>query len=136
MAEAYPMELRERLVKAYEAGEGTVVSLAERFRVGEATAKRWLWRMRALGHVEPDKKGGGTPSPVVREDVERIVSALGDATSTEIAAEYNRTRRGAARLHPSTIKRALHRFGYVVKKSDDGPLRYSAPTSSRSARRT
>ena len=91
---------------------------------------------RERGNVIPDKKGGGTPSPVVRADVEAIVARLGDATSGEIAAEYNRTRRGLARVHPSTIKRALHRFGYVVKKNADGRPRFCAPTSSRSASRT
>lgn len=133
MAEAYPMELRERVVKAYEAGE-TFEGLAARFGVGSATAKRWVWRFRALGHVEPDKKGGGTPSKIEREEIDRIVAALGDGTAGEIAAEYNRTRRGDARVHCSTIKRALHRFGYVVKKNADGRWRFSARTSRRSAR--
>ena len=113
-----------------------MLAIAERFRVGEATFKRWLWRQRDRGNVRADKKGGGTPSPVVREDVEAIVARLGDATSGEIAAEYNRTRRGSARVHASTIKRALHRFGYVVKKNEDGRSRFSDPTSSRSASRT
>jgi transposase len=128
MGEAYPIELRQRAIRAYEAGEGSMKAIAERFIVGEATFKRWLWRSRDLGHVRPDKKGGGTPSPVERAAVEAIVARLGDATSGEIAAEYNRHRRGAARVHPSTIKRALHRFGYVVKKNADGRPRFFAPT--------
>ena len=128
MGEAYPIELRERAIRAYETGEGSMKAIAERFFVGEATFKRWLWRHRERGNVRPDKKGGGTPSPVDRAAVESIVSRLGDATSGEIAAEYNRHRRGSGRVHPSTIKRALHRFGYVVKKNDDGRPRFCAPT--------
>ncbi|WP_236515946.1 hypothetical protein [Sandaracinus amylolyticus] len=61
---------------------------------------------------------------------------LKDANAVEIAAAYNRGRRGSARVHVSTIKRALHRFGYVVKKSADGRSRFVAPTSSRSAPRS
>ncbi len=41
MAEAYGMELRERVVRAYEAGEGSYGGIAARFALGEATVKRW-----------------------------------------------------------------------------------------------
>lgn len=136
MAEAYPIELRERAVRAYQAGEGTAADIAEQFGIGEATMKRWLWRYRDHGTLAPTKKGGGTPSPVERKDIEEIVARLGDANAVEIAAEYNRHRRGASRVHVTTIKRALHRFGYVVKKSADGRSKFFAPTSSRSAPRS
>jgi transposase len=51
MAEAYPIELRRRLVEAHERGEGGYTVLARRFSVGEATAKRWVWRFRQEGAV-------------------------------------------------------------------------------------
>ncbi len=41
MPEAYPLELRERVVAAYERGEGSFVTIAEKFQVGEATVNRW-----------------------------------------------------------------------------------------------
>jgi transposase len=62
MAEAYSVELRERVVRAYEAGEGTHSELGERFALGEATVKRWVWLKRKTGSVSPVPKGGGTPS--------------------------------------------------------------------------
>lgn len=136
MAEAYPIELRQRAVQAYEAGEGSAVAIAARFKIGEATVKRWLWRHRDHGHVLPTKKGGGTRSTVERTEIDEIVGRLGDATAGEITAEYNRRRRGDARVHPSTIKRALHRFGYVVKKNAAGRWKYCARKSSRSAPRS
>jgi len=37
MAEAYAVELRERVVRAYDAGEGSYPVLAARFAIGEAT---------------------------------------------------------------------------------------------------
>src|SRR5688572_241430 len=117
MAEPYAIELRERVIEAYQAGEGSAATIAARFKVGEATVKRWLWRHRDHGHVRPTKKAGGTPSTIERTEIDAIVAQLGDANAVEIAAAYNRHRRGAARVHVSTIKRALHRFGYVVKKS-------------------
>lgn len=128
MAEAYAVALRERVVRAYEAGDGSYPVIAVRFALGEATVKRWVWRYRD-GELSPVKKGGGTPSRVTAADVEALVAHLGDPTAGELTAAYNRTRRGRARVHVSTMKRALHRCGYVVKKNGAGRWRRPGPTS-------
>lgn len=128
MAEAYAVALRERVVRAYEAGDGSYPVIAVRFAVGEATVKRWGWRSRD-GALSPAKKGGGTPSRITAAEVDALVTQLRDPTAGEITAAYNRTRRGRARVHVSTLKRALHRFGYVVKKNGAGRWRRSAQTS-------
>ncbi len=132
MAEAHPIELRQRLVEAHERGEGGYILLARRFCIGEATAKRWVWQFRREGHVRPRKKGGGTPSSVSREELEAILARRPDGNAGEITAEYNRQRRGKQRRHVSSIKRALYRAGYVVKKNVFVPWSSSVPTSLRS----
>lgn len=121
---------------AYEAGEGGYVTLARRFSVGEATVKRWMWQYRDEGDVTPRKKRGGTCSDISLTELEALVARLGDATAGEITAEYNRGRRGNARRHASSIKRALYRAGYVVKKNASGRWSSSDRTSSPSARRS
>lgn len=131
MAEAYPVALRERVVRAYEAGDGSYPVMAARFSLGEATVKRWVWRYRD-GQLSPAKKGGGTPSRLTAADIDALVTPLGDPTAGEVTAAYNRTRRGRARVHVSTMKRALHRCGYVVKKNAAGHWRRIGPTSTRS----
>jgi len=136
MAEAYAVALRERVVRAYEAGEGSYPVIAARFILGEATVKRWVWRSRGEGPLGPAKKGGGTPSRIVPADVEALVTQLGDPTAGEITAAYNRTRRGRARVHVSTMKRALHRFGYVVKKNAAGHWRRPGQTCKPSGARS
>ena len=135
MAEAYPIELRERVVSAYEAGEGTYPDIAARFSVGEATVKRWVWRFHEEGSLEARPKGGGNRSSITEASVEALLTKLRDPTAGELAAEYNRGRRGRGRVHVSSIKRALHRFGYVVKKSAGGRWRVSGRTSLRDATR-
>lgn len=117
MPEAHPIELRERVVKAYECGEGGHVTLAARFLVGVASVRRWVRQYRREGHVTPRKKGGGTPSDISQAEIEKILTRRPDANAGEITAEYNRGRRGRQRRHPSSIKRALYRAGYVVKKN-------------------
>jgi transposase len=132
MAEALPEALRRRVVEAYERGEGSYRCIAKRFGVGEATVKRWVRQYRRDGTCAPEKKGGGNPSNICLKELEGIVTKLGDANAGEIAAAYNRKRRGRNRRHVSSIKRALYRAGYVVKKSASGRWNSSAQTSSKS----
>lgn len=136
MAEAHPIELRQRLVEAHERGEGGYILLARRFAVGEATAKRWVWQFRREGSVAPRPKAGGVRSEVRQEELEAILARRPDANAGEIAAEYNRGRRGSRRRHVSSIKRALYRAGYVVKKNVFVRSSNSGPTSSSSERRS
>jgi transposase len=120
MAEAYSVELRQRVVAAYLSGEGSFAQIAKLFKLGSATVVRWVYQHRRDGHVTPLFKGGGTRSDVDPAELQTIVAKLGDGTANEITAEYNRRRRGRHRRHVSSIKRALHRSGYVVKKNACG----------------
>jgi transposase len=123
MAEAYPLELRERVVMAYEAGDGSIAEVSARFDVGTASVKRWVRLKRELGRVVPRPKGGGTPSRIEGDELDAIIRRLGDPTANEITADFNRSRRGRSRVHVSSIKRALRRAGYVVKKNAAGRWR-------------
>jgi transposase len=136
MAEAYPVELRKRAVEAYESGDGSYEQVAGIFDVGVASLKRWVSLYRMAGDVKPQPKGGGRRSAITAEEIDAIVARLGDPTALEIAAEFNRRRRGRARVHVSSIKRALHRFDYVVKKNAAGRWRVCGRMSSRSAGRS
>ena len=134
MAEPYPVELRERVVQAYESGDGGYADVGKLFNVGEASVKRWVGFYRRYGSVAARPKGGGTPSSISATEIDAIVTSLGDPTALEITAEFNRQRRGNRRVHVSSVKRALHRFGYVVKKNAAGRWRVCGRMSSRSER--
>ncbi len=136
MAEPHSIEFRRRVVEAYESGEGGYGTIAARFKVSRITVRRWVDLYRREGHVSPRKKRGGTPSLISLPELRSIVEKLGDPTAGEIAAEYNRGRRGEERHHVSSIKRALHRGGFVVKKNASDRSSNSAQTSSKSARRS
>jgi len=96
--------------------------------------RRWTALKRRFGRVEPKRKGGGTPSCITAAEIDAIVTALGDPTALEITAEYNRHRRGERRKHVSIVKRALHRFGYVVKNNAAGHWRVCGRMSSQGER--
>lgn len=136
MAEAYPIELRERVVNAYESGDGSYATVAVAFSLGEATVKRWVGLRRKTGELTAQEKGGGNTSTIASKEIESMLANLGDATAGELTAVFNKARRGAARVHVSSMKRALHRCGYVVKKNAAGRWSLSVRTSSRSVRST
>lgn len=138
MPNPYPTVLRDRAVRAYEAGEETCEQVAARFHVGVATLERWLRRQRLTGTLDPLAKGGGWTSPVDGELLRRIVGEQPDRTTDELTREYNRRAAAAGRVHRSSILRALQRFGYVFKKNDRGRqnsiVRGSKPSARSSTR--
>jgi transposase len=114
--------------------EAATPPLAARFVLGTATVKRWVAQQRRDGHVEPKPKAGGTPSPIRGATVDALITALGDPTANKLTAAYNRTRRSRRRVHVSSVKRALHRHDYVVKKmlpaAGSGSARRPGPPTS------
>jgi transposase len=107
-------------VRAYESGDETCEQVAARFEVGVATLERWLRRQRRLGTLDPLAKAGGWTSPVDADLLQRLVAERPDRTTDELTREYNRRAAPTARVHRSSILRALQRFGYVFKKNDRG----------------
>src|SRR5918995_734452 len=116
MPNPYPTELRERAVRAYESGNDSHTTVAERFSLNPWTLLRWIVRRRDTGSVAPLAKGGGRSSPVDLTVLEAVVRAARDATTEELTWEYNRRVSRARRVHRSSVLRALHRSGYVFKK--------------------
>jgi transposase len=127
MPEPYSTELRDRVVRAYESGEGGYAAVGARFDLCAATVLRWVRLYRAQGDTAPLPKGGGTPSTITADEVAQLLEKLGDPTANELTAEFNRSRRGHARVHVSSMKRALYRYGYVVKKNANGRWKVYAP---------
>lgn len=129
-------EFRVRVVAAYEAGEGSYVTIAERFGIGEATVRRWVKLYRRTQSVTPLAKGGGNHSSITAEALEALLDEMRDATAVELTAAFNRGKKGKARVHVSSLKRALHRYGYVLKKNEDVPSKRFDQTWSLDAKST
>jgi transposase len=120
MPNPYPVALRERAVRAYEDTTDTYVEVAERFHLGVNTVLRWVQRARDTGDLAPRAKGGGWRSPVDWAVLERLVTGQPDRTLEELTRAYNRAAAAAARVHRSSIIRALRSRGYVFKKNAVG----------------
>jgi len=119
MPRACSTDLRERVLAAYGAGEGSQAVVARRFRIGERTLSRWLRTARAEGRREPKPPARkraplGGRAAVLAE----LVTEQDDATPAEYAdrlAEGTGVRRSLA-----AVRRALKSLGLVRKKRRSG----------------
>jgi transposase len=121
MPNPYPTALRERAVRAYEDSTARYVDVAAGFGISLATLVRWVQRARETGSLVPLAKAGGWRSPIDLSLLHRLVQEKPDRTTDELTRAYNRETVPDARVHRSSILRALQRTGYVFKKNARGP---------------
>ena len=115
---AVPVQVREAIVRAVEEQRLTYEATAKLLGVGYATVNRVLSRYRRTKSVELLPRGGGWASPIqgrIAELLDKIVSAMSDATVEELTAALQKKAR--IRTSRSAVQRALHRLGYTRKKS-------------------
>lgn len=129
------MAFRGRAVAAYEAGEGGYHELAALFGLGYRTLQRWVAQYRATESVVPRPRGGGWRSPIDPVVLHALVRECPDATSEELCRAYNRRMGRDERTSPASVRRALAREGYVVKKNGGVQVNATDPTFSAGARR-
>ena len=118
MPGALSRDLRQRVVLAYDNGEGSYAELAERFQIGIATVKRWMWRRRDTGDIGTLFANNG-PKPVFTtpENLELLRQVLEhepDLTYEELAAAWS----GATGLQigRSTTVAGVRKLGFSLKK--------------------
>ncbi len=117
---AFSSDLRERVLAAWEAGEGSQAEVARRFRLGERTLQRWLQAARTEGRRGP-KVPARQRAPVggAGAVLADLVAEQGDATLAEYAerlAAGTGVRRSLA-----AVCRALKGLGLVRKKRRSAP---------------
>lgn len=136
----YSMDLRERVVAAYDRGGVTEADVARLFNIGEATVRRWRRLARETGSVAPAPHGGGNEPRVLPEHeplVRTLVAEQPDRIVVEVAALFvEQAGRGCSR---SSMSRALARMNLTRKKSPSSTasatVRRSSPDAPNSKRR-
>jgi transposase-like protein len=61
MPQPYSADLRERVLVAYEHGEGSQVAIARRFRVCPATVCNWIHQAQKEAGVAPSRTAADLP---------------------------------------------------------------------------
>ncbi len=119
--QAYSLDLRQRVVRAYEQADASISEIAEQFSVSVGFVKKMLRQWRATGDLTPKPHGGGKPASLsakLRQRLRGKVRAQNDITLTELqdflAAEEQTS------VHVATISRALKELDLPRKKEPTG----------------
>jgi len=111
---AYSIDLRQRVVEAYENGEGTQKEIAQLFGVSLSWFESLLRQWRETGSVLPKPHGGGRQAEITGKALERL-KTLVDKNPGATLEELRRKCRTKGSI--MSVFRALRRLGITRKKS-------------------
>ncbi len=116
--QAYSLDLRERVVSAYENGVETILEVAERFAVSDSFIKKLLRRKRATGDIAPVGHRGGQAKRLNekhRKWLLKTVLAAPDITLNELGERLLSAHHISASV--PTLSRSLRALNLRRKKS-------------------
>ncbi len=116
--QAYSLDLRERVVTAYENGAETILEVAERFEVSDSFIKKLLRRKRTTGEIAPIGHRGGQPKRLTdkhRKWLLKTVLAEPDITLGELQGRLLAEKKLSVSV--ATLCRELRTLNLRRKKS-------------------
>ena len=113
----YSTDLRERVLVAYEHGEGPAAALARRFGVALKTVKNWVRAAESAGR-RVAKPLGHEPEPCLGTAERKVLRQLGVADNDATVAEYGARRAAQTGVTVSrpVLSVTLKRLGLTRKK--------------------
>ncbi len=113
---AYSIDLREKIVKAYEQGDTSVRKVADRFCVAKSFVQKLLKLNKTQGHVEPRQQGGTLKGKLDGSEAQlaAMVEKYPDATLLEYCEYWDKTYNYW--VSTSTMCRALSKQKLTLKK--------------------
>lgn len=118
MAKSYSMDLRKRVITAYERGQGSLRKLAQRFDVSFSFVNQLWRRYEREGTMEPKPHGGGKPRRARGEEEELFLRASlerkNDLTLAELVQSFEV--KFGKRMSVSTMHETLRRMNLTRKK--------------------
>lgn len=85
----FSLDLRKRILKAYDRGEGTRAQIARRFEVSEAMVKKLLQQRRRIGDVAAQHSRSGRKPKILashRQSFQSLLAEKPDLTLAELKA--------------------------------------------------
>jgi transposase len=108
------VDLRERILAAYDAGEGTRREIAERFMVSEGMVKKLLQQRRRTGDIAPRHQYSGRKPMLTQEQRQRLKELV--QQQPDLTLEELREALGV-KCSLTTIHKALKRLRLNYKKN-------------------
>ena len=129
---AYSIDLRQKIVDAYDRKLGGQKDIAESFGVSLSFMEKLLHRRRTTGSISALPHGGGNKALLddeARVFVDQLVREQPDATLEELCEAVNEQR--GIRVSVATMWAALKRMGLPRKKSRSTQMSATPKGSSR-----
>lgn len=120
--QAYSLDLRERVVAAYEKGKTTISAVAAQFSVGETFVKKMLRQKRQSGSLQrlPSRAGAKKVLETKhRQWLAKQIKERSDATLREL--QTGLLARQAVSVSRATLSRELRDLRLPRKKSRSSP---------------
>jgi transposase len=120
---AYSLDLRERIVAAYEEGKDSQPQIAERFQVSASMVHRLLKLYRESGSCEPRAHGGGASAKLTSAQllqVAQMIEADNDATLEELCKQV--VAKLEVKVSRATMGRITQRLNLTRKKRLSTPV--------------
>lgn len=113
----YSLDLREKIISTYEAGNTSIRQVAERFQVSKTTVQALLKRKQATGTLQPTRATGGKASQLAgyEQDIAAMVEQHQDYTLADYC-EYWQDKTGV-RVSQSTMCRFLQKQQLTIKQN-------------------
>ena len=127
MTRPYSVDLRERMVRAVEAGASRRATAAK-FEVSPSCVVKLVQRWHQRGTLEPDPVGGGRRAKLA-DHAERVDALLAATPDMTIAELKTRLAAEGIEVSPSAISRFLIACGLTRKKRPRTPPSRTAPMS-------
>jgi transposase len=116
--QAYSLDLRQRIVRAYEQGQGSIAEVAQQFSVSVAFVNKLLRQWRETSDLAPLPHGGGKPSSLSKRHIQLLKRKAQQQSDISLAElQQLLSDEHLLNVHVSTISRALARLGLPRKKS-------------------
>ena len=117
MAAPLSVDLRQRILAAYDAKEGSQRQLAQRFKVSLSCIRDLRRHYRETGTVQPKPHGGGAVAKLGEAQlpiVQALVKAQPDALLVELCERF--AQQTGVQVSVSTMQRAVCKLKLSVKK--------------------
>jgi transposase len=118
MAAAYSLDLRKKILSAWQNQEGSQRELAQRFKVSLAFIRNFLRRYRETGDIAPKPQGGDRRSKIQGKDEEllqKLVAEQNDIYLRELQGSI--LDRTGIEVSESSLCRQLKRLKLERKKN-------------------
>ena len=118
MPKPYSLDLRQKIVNAYDQGDLSQRSLAKQFGVAKSFVQKLLKQRRETGSIAPRVREEQTP-PKLNDDHRIILAELVEATNDSTLAElcHQIHEKTGVRVGTTTMHNTLKQMNLTVKKN-------------------